>query len=495
MAYSLDSEKCCALEKEVSALLEKEATEKVLPPFSPGFYNRLFVVPKASGGWRPVLDVSALNLFVKKTKFVMETTQSMLSSLLPGDWMVSIDLQDAYFHIPIHPASRKFLRFVFKGEVFQFRAMCFGLSTAPQVFTRVLSSVAKWLHLLGIRTVFYLDDWLLRAKTKERCVKDLEKTLHLTEELGLLVNWQKSHLVPSQELVYLGVQMNSVVFQASLSVERVESCLLKVRDFLKKTQCSANEWMSLLGKLSSAEPFVSLGRLHLRPLQFFLREVWDRKKSPDSFVFQISEEIKADLSWWNSPEKLQEGISLFPKNPNLILCADASDLGWGATLGKLETAGRWKGEQLRWHISLKELKAIHLALLEFSKVVRNQAVIVQSDNTTALAYIKKQGGTHSFSLYLVARDLLLWAKTNQTTLMTRFIPGKLNVRADELSRSFQVLSTEWILNQEVCLQLWNLWGRPLIDLFATKKTTQLPLYCSPVPDEGAVFVDAKLMDW
>ena len=52
--------------------------------------------------------------------------------------MASIDLSDAYFQVPIHRSSRKYLRFFHEGQVFQFRALCFGLATAPQVFTRTL---------------------------------------------------------------------------------------------------------------------------------------------------------------------------------------------------------------------------------------------------------------------------------------------------------------------------------------------------------------------
>ena len=108
------------------------------------------MVMKASGSWRPVIDLSTLNLRVRKTPFKMETLQSVLLSVRSGDWMVSIDLKDAYLQIPIHPDSRKYLRFVALSQVFQFKALCFGLSTAPQVFTRVMAPVSAFLHRLGI---------------------------------------------------------------------------------------------------------------------------------------------------------------------------------------------------------------------------------------------------------------------------------------------------------------------------------------------------------
>ena len=55
-------------------------------------------------------------------------------------------LKDAYLQVPMHPESRKFLRFVACGKVYQFKVLCFGLSTAPQVFTWVMAPVSAFLH-------------------------------------------------------------------------------------------------------------------------------------------------------------------------------------------------------------------------------------------------------------------------------------------------------------------------------------------------------------
>ena len=120
---------------EVQALLTKGALELASLP-SPGFYSRLFMGMKASEAWRPFIDLSTLNLRIQQTPFKMETLQSVLLSIRPGDWMVSLDLKDAYLQVPMHPDSRKFLRFMVGGKVYQFKVLCFGLSTAPQVFTR-----------------------------------------------------------------------------------------------------------------------------------------------------------------------------------------------------------------------------------------------------------------------------------------------------------------------------------------------------------------------
>ncbi len=64
----------------------------------------------------------------------METTESVRE----GDWVASIDLTDAYFHIPIRPSSQKYLRFTHRGQVYQYQVLPFGICTAPLIFTLVM---------------------------------------------------------------------------------------------------------------------------------------------------------------------------------------------------------------------------------------------------------------------------------------------------------------------------------------------------------------------
>ena len=143
--YNPGSRKSLALCQEVSKMLEKGALEIVADPGF-GFYSRLFLVEKATGGWRPVIDLSPLNGFVRQTPFKMETPASVVASVREGDFLASVDLKDAYFQVPIHQESRKYLRFLSEGVVYQFKVLCFGLCTAPQVFTRVFAFVSVWAH-------------------------------------------------------------------------------------------------------------------------------------------------------------------------------------------------------------------------------------------------------------------------------------------------------------------------------------------------------------
>jgi hypothetical protein len=105
----------------VYVVLQKSAIEQVPTSFlDPGFYSRLFLVPKKTGGMRPIIDLSILNAYLVVPHFKMETNRSTRASILPEVWSTSLDLADAYFHCPISAAFGKYLRFVWNNKVLQF---------------------------------------------------------------------------------------------------------------------------------------------------------------------------------------------------------------------------------------------------------------------------------------------------------------------------------------------------------------------------------------
>ena len=179
-AYSPQSIKGVALTQELQHLLQKGAVESA--PQSPGFYSRLFLVQKASGSWRPIVDLSTLNGYVTSSHFHMETPQSVLCSIRPGDWMVSLDLQ-----VPVHRDSRRYLRFVIQGRAYQFRVLCFGLTTAPQVFTTIMAPVSAILHKYGVRMLRYLENWLILASSELACLQYRDRLLTVCTELGIVI--------------------------------------------------------------------------------------------------------------------------------------------------------------------------------------------------------------------------------------------------------------------------------------------------------------------
>ena len=100
-----------------------------------GILQSAVLLPKPGNRWRPVIDLSSLNKFLAIPKFKMDTPESIQASLRKGEWVTSIELTDAYLHVPIHTQSQKYLRFHHKGVTYQFVSLPFGLAAAPLVFT------------------------------------------------------------------------------------------------------------------------------------------------------------------------------------------------------------------------------------------------------------------------------------------------------------------------------------------------------------------------
>ena len=249
------------------SLLSKNAIERVENVKSLRFYSRLFLVPKPHQRWRPVIDLSRLNTFLHVEKFKMETPESIRTSLIPGEWVSSIDLSDTYVHIPIHPNSRKYLRFCYKSQVFQFTSLPFALATAPQVFTMIVKEVKLMALSRGLRVHQYLDNWLIRSQSQEEAQANTQAVVDLTQSLGWIINQETSELKPTHEY-----HLDSAL------VKPTQERWLKLQDLIlrlkSKHVLTARCLMSLIGLLASMEKMVPEGRLHMRPFQFHLKEHW-----------------------------------------------------------------------------------------------------------------------------------------------------------------------------------------------------------------------------
>ena len=68
----------------------------------------------------------------------MEGLKDVKYLLKKGDWMCKLDLKDAYFLVPLGTRSRKLVRFLRKGKLYEFLCLAFGLGPAPRIFTKLM---------------------------------------------------------------------------------------------------------------------------------------------------------------------------------------------------------------------------------------------------------------------------------------------------------------------------------------------------------------------
>ena len=397
----MSKEEDISISQEIQSLLDKGAITSA--PYHPeNFFSTIFTVPKKGGEHRPIINLKVLNRFIPHIHFKMEGIQSLRDIILPGDFMIKLDLKDAYFSIPIHPSHRKFLSFRWKHKAFQFTCLPFGLSSAPRMFTKVMKPVITYFRSLGIRMVVYLDDMLILAQTKEDLLKWWSIVLDLLENLGFLINYDKSELEPTQSLVFLGFLINTVSMEIKLPKEKVSQAVQEAQKLLQAQQTSARQLAHLIGLFSSTLPAILPAPLHYRGLQLLKHQAL--KKGGYDVILPLSQEAKDDLLWWIQNLNLVNGQLLVRDQPSLQIETDASLMGWGAVCREEQIGGPWTVEKKSLHINCLELLGATYAIQAFAKDKRDLVVHVIMDNSTAVAYINHMGGTKSSRLCSMTKN-------------------------------------------------------------------------------------------
>ncbi len=496
-SYAHNREKQRVLDDMIADLLSKKAIEEV-PADQPGFYSRVFLIPKRSktGGWRLILDLSALNQYLRVDGFNMDTNISIRNALCPGMWATSIDLKDAYHHIPIRQRSRIFLCFQVRGKKYWFLVLPFGLATAPMVFSEVMKVLKKWGRLSDILLFQYLDDWMAVHMSKLTVFRQTLRLVKKCLDLGLIVHPIKSELIPSQRLIFLGEQLDFQVGRVFPTTDRCHAIQSQAAVVLRNQQCKVLLADSLLGLLVATERTVPLGRILYRPFQAEVVAHTKQGRFPHALM-QLSRQAKNALRWWMVPSHLAVGSSLASPRPTLQFQTDASPYRWGVFCQGQTWQGPWSGSDVVQHINYLELRALEIACKLLCGRIEGLTVKVLMDNATAVAYIKKQGGTRSPNLNVVTRRILMWAHAHRCQLLPVHLAGSLNVVADLASRVGHIVSTEWALTTPVFswVSSQSPWGPPTVDLFANSLNHRLPKYFSPCPDEEAFQVNALIGKW
>ena len=122
-------------------------------------------------------------------------------------------------------------------------------------------------------------------------------------------------------------------------------------------------------------------------------------------------------------------------------------------------------------------------------------MLLKLDNTTAAAYINKKGGTISVSCNKLAKDIWNWAKGQDIFWITAsYVPGVKNTTTDLRSHLFYG-NKEWSLNERATKSLFDQFGKPEIDLLASRLNTKRTKYASYKPDPGAYHVNTCSLCW
>ncbi len=329
----LDAKKSAICDAEVKALVSKGAI--VIAPDGGGFISNFFIVPKKTKGkFRPIFNLKNLNLFVSYEHFKMEGIENLKYLIRNNDYLVKLDLKDAYFLVPVAKEHQKFLRFFWKGILYQYVCLPFGLSSAPRVFTKILKPLIARLRALGIRLIIYLDDILIMGSSREETIDHVRITINLLQSVGFLISWEKSVLFPSQTIEYLGLDIDSRVLTLALPPSKVDSIIGLCESLLKAVQVKLRDIAKILGNFSWSIHMVPFAQGHSRLLQqFYIRSI-HCSRDLNKFV-TLPPEACLDLKWWVNHLRQSNGKAILPSCPDLSIFSDASLQGWGAVCDAL----------------------------------------------------------------------------------------------------------------------------------------------------------------
>ena len=258
-------------------------------------------------------------------------------------------------------------------------------------------------------------------------------------------------------------------------------------------EVSVRDLSQLIGTFTASIQAIFLAPLHYRHLQHLKHQALAQGNGYDATI-AWSHEAKEELRWWAAHLDAWNGRALLHPPPDIVLETDASKTGWGAVCQGVQTGGLWSQMERKLHINCLELLAGSFAVKCFTKHRLCVHVRLRMDNTSAVAYINRLGGTHSLVLSNLAMALWEWALAHGILLSAEHLPGRLNIVADWQSRHM-LDSSNWRLSPDVFRALMEIRGPCAKDLFADRLNAQLSQFFSWRPDPMALASDALQQDW
>ena len=223
----MNPEETQAVEAAVTTFLQSGIIE-ISPNQDKRFLSNFFTVQEPNKR-RPILDCQKLSKFVQCHHFKMEGIPALRELIDKDDFICKIDLKDAYVVVPIHADSKKYLSFMHRNTVYQYRSLAFGLSVAPRVFSKLMRYAIEPLRAQGLRLVYYLDDVCILAKTKKEMARVTHTIISHLTSLGFMINTEKSTLIPLQVQEFLGFQFNTKQMTMRVPQKKMTKLYTRVR--------------------------------------------------------------------------------------------------------------------------------------------------------------------------------------------------------------------------------------------------------------------------
>ena len=243
----------------------------------------MFLVPKRDGGSRPVINLEGSKR-IPSVQLLQDGGKPSSAQLNAPQRLVGQNRsQGCVFRGPHLGKSQENLRFLWKDSLLEFVCLPFGLAVAPRVFTKIMKPVVALLRRTGI---IYLDDLLFMNSSKVGLQQDMTTAQYFLENLGFVINLEKSCFQPTQQLEFLGFVVNTLDMTLLLpdcKVEAIKSHCSKmllhyevsVRELsqLRQTNCVYSSYFSSSLALSAPAESETQSLSPIRPFRCYDRSV------------------------------------------------------------------------------------------------------------------------------------------------------------------------------------------------------------------------------
>lgn len=433
----------------------------------------IFVIPKKTPGqFRLIFDLRYVNRYQKVPTQRYPDLKTIRFMILPQDWMSSVDLKEGFALLEASEELKPFLGFRWRGILYRYRVLPFGLRSSPWVFNKMLAQTVATLRRRGIRLIVYVDDFLILARSRSQSIHHTRIVIQELTRLGWRVNMEKSELEPSQRAVFLGTLLDSNAMTIALPSTKKRLVAHELRRFVKKASKAVvpkRIAARILGLVTSISPCLRWASAFARRL------MGDMNKAPhwDS-SFAVANQSLEDLLLLADLIASSQGEPLVDPDPAWTMRTDASSVAWGAW--KIDSDERISAPWPQPHANSSnhcELKAVHLALKQWAHLTQpGQVIAIESDNTTTIAYLKRLHGRVP-ALNTIARKILNICQSRQIRIVPSYVPGELNTVADYLSRR----NHEWSISPtafQKTVQALSPSRPPTVDRFASQQYHHLP---------------------
>ncbi len=300
-----------AVKEEVQLMEDQDIWEKVSES---DWIHGMVTVPKGDGSVRITTDLSPLNVHVKPDNHPIPNVKDLFLELANAKYFSKIDLRKGYFHIKLHPDSRKYTTTTTAAGLYQYKRLPMGLKDSAQCFQR---AVAK--TLAGIPGVIaYIDDILIFAATKEEHDRILHQVLERLNSKNFRLNLVKCSFRVTI-VHFLGhIIEGGKVYPDPKNVDPIRN--------VREPQ-SKKDVQSFLGMINYYADFLEDVSSIAEPLRALTRKDTN---------FNWSEECRLSFQTLKAMACDKLSLNIFDPNVPTIVTTDASNAGIGAVLSQIQ---------------------------------------------------------------------------------------------------------------------------------------------------------------